>query len=393
MERKIYLDHNATTPLLPEAWEAMQPYWRVDFGNPSSLHGMGERAARAVREAREEVARLLGARDGSEVIFTSGATESNNAVFRSVSVAEGARGRVATTAVEHSSVLRIAKALQEEGRAEIVLSPVDGLGNLDPEELAGAAIEGTALVSVMMANNETGVIFPVEEIGRRIKSKGILFHVDAVQAAGKLPFSVKDSPIDFLSVSAHKLGGPKGVGALYVKHGTPFHPFLFGGSQEKGRRAGTENVPGIVGFGAAARYRRGRLVEAGNEMRKLRDYFEGEVLRTLPQVKINGDPSNRLPNTTNLAFQGVDSEALLILLDEEGVCASSGSACLSGAPEPSHVLKAMGCSDEQARGSVRFSFGEGNTYAEAGEVVRILARLVSRLRETEFEEQHPHSRV
>ncbi len=393
MKQKIYLDHNATTPLLPEVLEAMKPFWREAYGNPSSIHEAGAEASRAIRKAREEVASLLGARDESEIIFTSGGTESNNAVFRSVSSRETLKRRIVITSVEHSSVLKVAKALQEEGRAEIHHCPVDAQGNLDPEQLDQSVNELSALVSVMAANNETGVLFPVEAIGKQVQAKGVLFHVDAVQAVGKISFSLKEAPIDFLSLSGHKLGGPKGVGVLYVRKGVPFRPLCFGGSQERGNRAGTENVPGIVGLGAACRYWRKHLGEVNQRVQGLRDNFEREILREIPQSEINGDPTNRLPNTSNLAFEGVDSEALLILLDQEGVFASSGSACLSGAPEPSHVLKAMGFSNERANSSVRFSFGLENRIEEIIEAVRLVKVFIGRLREIELEEQHPHSIV
>jgi cysteine desulfurase len=392
MSQQIYLDHNATTPVLTEVLEALRPFWAESYGNPSSLHQAGQEAAKAVREARREVASLLGARDESEIVFTSGGTESNNAVFRSALWTEKKKRRIVTTAVEHSSVLKVMKALQEEG-AEMIYCPVDEKGNLDRDRLRSVVTGDTALVSVMSANNETGVLFPVEEIGREVRAKGVLFHVDAVQAVGKIPISLKNSAIDFLSLSAHKFGGPKGAGALYVRKGVGFRPFCFGGSQERGRRAGTENVPGIVGLGRAAKQLKKDFGERNRKVGELRDDFERKVFAAIPDVKTNGDPTNRLPNTSNLAFEGVDSEALLILLDQEGVYASSGSACLSGAPEPSHVLTAMGFSKERARSSVRFSFGSGNTAEEINVVVSVLEELVGRLREIEFEGQHPHSVV
>lgn len=389
MSPVIYFDHNATTPVHPDVLEAMRPYGQELYGNPSSIHQGGARVARELRRARREVASLLGAEEESEIVFTSGGTESNNAVLRSAFSRGKGRRRIVTTAVEHSSILKTARALEEEG-AEIIYLPVSRQGDLDREKFKESLTNDTVLVSVMMANNETGLIFPIEEIGREVHEKGILFHVDAVQAVGKIPFSLKSLPIDFLSLSAHKFGGPKGMGALYIRKEAPFRPLLFGGSQERGRRAGTENVPGIVGLGAASRRLQGVLLEENQKVHELRDYFEGSVLARIPDVRVNGSRTNRLPHTSNLVFEGVDAEALLILLDQEGVYASSGSACLSGTPEPSHVLKAMGFSDARAKSSVRFSFGPENTFEEADEVVRLLERFITHLREIELEEQHPH---
>lgn len=392
MKPNIYWDHNATTPVLPEVLEAMKPFWEELYGNPSSVHQFGSRVAREIRHARQEAASLLGARDESEIIFTSGGTESNNAALRSALWTEKGKRKMVTTAVEHSSILKPARALQEEG-VEVVYLPVDRKGDLDRERLREVVTENTFLVSIMVANNETGVIFPVEEVGKEVHARGILFHADAVQAVGKISISLKDSAIDFLSLSAHKFGGPKGVGALYVRKGVPFRPLLFGGSQEKGRRAGTENVPGVIGLGEACRQLRKKLGDDNQKVGRLRDYFEEKVFGTIPRVEVNGDRLRRLPNTSNLAFEDVDAEALLILLDEAGISASSGSACLSGAPEPSHVLKAMGFSNERAKSSVRFSFGPENTSREADEVITHLQRFASRLREIELKEQHPHSIV
>lgn len=386
----IYLDHNATAPVFPEVREALAPFTSESYGNPSSLHAAGLTAARAVRRARNEAAAFLSVHEETEIVFTSGGTESNNAAFRSALFTQKGKRRIVTTAVEHSSILKLCRALEEEG-VEVVYCPVDRRGHLDLERLKEALTPETALLSVMTANNETGVIFPVEEIGREAGSRGILFHVDAVQAVGKIPLSLKDSSVDFLSLSGHKFGAPKGIGALYVKKGAPFRPLLFGGAQERGRRAGTENVPGIVGLGAAARVVRERGEEEIARVRELRDHFEEKVFQRIASVEVNGDPENRLPNTSNLFFEGVDSEALLILLDQEGVCASSGSACLSGSPQPSPVLKAMGFSNERAKSSVRFSFGSGNTREEAGAVVDWLERFAARLREIEYKKQHPHT--
>ena len=392
MNPTIYLDHNATTPVHPEVLEAMEPSWREFYGNPSSIHQGGVMAARELRRARREVASFLGVEEESEIVFTSGGTESNNAVLRSaVSSGKGKR-RIVTSSVEHSSVLKTVRALEGEG-GRTAYVPVSAEGNLDREKFRESLTDDTALVSVMMANNETGVIFPIAEIGKEVHDKGILFHVDAVQAVGKISLSLKTLPVDFLSLSAHKFGGPKGIGALYIRKGVPFRPLLFGGSQERGQRAGTENMPGITGLGAACARLQKVFSDENQKVSELRNYFEEAILSRISGVQVNGNRTSRLPNTSNLAFEGVDTEALLILLDQEGIYASSGSACLSGAPEPSHVLKAMGFLDTRAKNSVRFSFGLENTFEEADEVIRLLERFVTRLREIELEEQHPHSVV
>jgi len=370
----------------------MEPFWADQYGNPSSLHQAGRQVARELKQARRDIASFLGASDESEIIFTSGGTESNNAAFRSTLWAARPKRKLVTTAVEHSSILKLAKALQEEG-ALVDYVNVSQEGDLDLGRLKLALGPDAALVSVMMANNETGVLFPVAEIAKWVRDANILFHVDAVQAVGKIPVLLKDQPIDFLSLSAHKLGGPKGVGVLYVRKGVPFRPFCFGGGQERGRRAGTENVAGIIGLAAACQRIQKQGEEENRKIRRLRDQFEEKVLKKIPNVAINGRQENRLPNTSNLAFKGVDSEVLLILLDEAGICASSGSACVSGAPEPSHVLKAMGFSSERARSSVRFSLGPENTPVEIEETVKAISLLVARLREIDLKDQHPHPSV
>lgn len=386
----IYLDHNAASPIHPEVLKAMEPLWRGLSANPSSTHQGGIAAARELRKARREVASFLGAQEESEIVFTSGGTESNNAVLESAVSQRKKRGRIVTSAVEHSSILRPLQALRERGGIEIVTIPVSEEGDLDREKLRESLTDETVLVSVMTANNETGVIFPIEKIAREIRERGILFHVDAVQAVGKIPVSLKTLSVDFLSLSAHKFGGPKGIGALYIRKGVPFHPLLWGGSQERGRRAGTENVPGAAGLGAALGRLRELFSEENQKVGELRDYFEESILKRISGVQVNGNLKSRLPNTSNLAFGGVDNEALLILLDEKGVYASSGSACLSGSPEPSHVLKAMGFSNERVKSSVRFSFGPENTFQEVEAVLGLLERFVAHLREVDLEEQHPH---
>lgn len=390
MKPAYYFDHNATIPVWPEVLQAMEPFWSRLYGNPSSSHQVGASVARELRQARRDVAALLSTADETEIIFTSGGTESNNAAFRSALWTRKGKKKLVTTTVEHSSVLKPMKALGEEG-FEVGYVPVSNLGELDLAKLKEAVTENTALVSIMMANNETGIIFPVEKIGKELKGKNVLFHVDAVQGLGKIPFSLKSMEIDFLSVSSHKIGGPKGVGVLYVKKDTPYRSFIFGGAQERGRRSGTENVPGIIGLGAACRRLQGNLAEESKKMETVRNYFEEKIMKRIKGVEINGNPANRLPNTSNLAFEGVDSEAFLILLDEAGICASSGSACISGAHEPSHVLKALGLSRERAKGSVRFSFGSEHSLMEIDAGIAIIEHSVAHLRQIDLKEQHPHS--
>lgn len=396
MNQSIYCDHNATTPVRTEAIQAMGPFWRQMAANPSSIHQEGQKVARKIRAARGDVAALLGVQRDSEIIFTSGATEANHTVFQSIVSGPEGRKKILTTAVEHSSVLRPLRALRENG-FDVVEMPVDESGRLDLSRLDVLLTEETLLVSVMMANNETGVLFPIEEIGQKARSKGILFHVDAVQAVGKIPFQLKNLPVDFASFSSHKFGGPKGAGILYVKEGAPFHPLLSGGSQEKSRRAGTENVPGIIGTGAACQEIQSLFESEVKWLRTLRDRFEKSVLERIESVEVNGGASERLPNTSNLAFEGAEAEALLILLDEAGISASQGSACLSGAHEPSHVLKAMGLSKARAKSSVRFSFGIENTPEEVDRIVDRLADFVVRLRALGSEERvsdsHPAGHV
>lgn len=385
----MYFDYNATTPLLPEVLEAMQPFWTDAFGNPSSIHQAGQRVARALKEARKQVALLLGVQDAREIIFTSGGTESNNTAIRSILAQAGTKREIVTSRVEHSSILKLFKQLEKEGY-QLRFVGVDAQGCLDLEELKRTLNDQTALVSLMMSNNETGVLIPVEAAGQIVKAQGIPFHVDAVQSVGKQPIDLKQSTIDYLSVSAHKLYGPKGVGALYARQGKPYQSLIFGGSQERGRRAGTENVPGIVGMGAASRYVREHLTDEIAHARQLRDYFEKIVLAAIPDIFINGHQAERLPNTSDLGFESVDGEALLFALDQKDIWVSSGSACLSGAREPSHVLKAMGLSDERANASLRFSFGHGTQVLELDAAVKILDQTVRELRRTDLAAQHVH---
>ncbi|MBU3758886.1 MAG: aminotransferase class V-fold PLP-dependent enzyme [Candidatus Omnitrophica bacterium] len=380
--KSFYCDYNATTPLAEEVFHAMEPYLKNHFGNPSSLHHLGRGPAKALREARSQLAALIGASDEREVIFTSCGSESNNAAVFAALAAAPNKKRIITSAVEHSSIRKLFKHLGKQGY-EVFEIGVSAQGFLLMDELKRALNAETAVVSLMLGNNETGVLFPVDEIGTAVKSAGAFFHVDAVQAVGKQKLCVKNSPIDFLSASAHKLYGPKGVGALYVKSGTPFQSYLIGGGQERGRRAGTENVAGIVGFGAACRLALSDLDDEILRLRKLRQVFETAVCGQNRGVTVNGDLNRRLPTSSNLRFAGIDGEALMMALDQKGVCASSGSACLSGSPEPSHVLKAMGLTDEEANSSLRFSFGRFFSEQDALDVAGIIRETLEYFRSLE----------
>lgn len=377
-KRLCYLDNNATTRVAPEVLEAMLPYLTESWGNPSSAYRFGHDLVGALDQARGKVAALLGAQP-EEVLFTSCGTEGNNTAFHSALVANPGRRHVVTTAVEHSANIKYCKFLQSQG-VEVTFVPVESDGTLDLGEVDAAIRADTALVSVMWANNETGVIFPVEEISAICRSRGVLFHTDAVQTPGKLRIDVNQLGVDFLSLSAHKLHAPKGIGALYVRRGTRFHPFLIGGGQERAQRGGTENVPYIVGFGRAAELAQASLGEENTRVRALRDRLESGILSSVPRVSRNGAKDQRLPNTSNLAFQGVEAEGILMLLDEEGICASSGSACTTGSLSPSHVLTAMGLSPDRAKGSVRFSLGLYNTTEDVDWVLDRLPGMVERLR-------------
>ncbi|UCH83304.1 MAG: cysteine desulfurase NifS [Candidatus Latescibacterota bacterium] len=372
---RIYLDNNATTRTAPEVADAISPYLGEIYGNPSSVHRMGARAASALKEAREKTAAFLKCRE-SEVVFTSGGTESNNMAIHGVLRAAPEKKHIVTSTVEHPSVLEVYKHLEGAGyRATYV--GVDREGTLDLQALEDSISEDTALVSLMYANNETGVVFPVEDIVNIVEPRGVPLHVDAVQAAGKIPLDMSSSRIDLLSLSGHKLHAPKGVGVLFVRRGTRIRPLLIGGGQEKGRRSGTENIPFIVGFGKAL-----ELAAACPEvvqMRRLRDKLEETALSSISTAVRNGAAEHRLPNTSNLSFEGLEGEAILLMMDEAGICASSGSACSTGALEPSHVLSAMGVPASLARGSVRFSLSRYTTEAEIDAVINELPRIVKRL--------------
>lgn len=374
----IYLDNNATTRVAPEVVEAMLPFLTDYYGNPSSMHTFGGQVGRALQTARSQVADLLGA-ESSEVVFTSCGTEGNNTAIRAALAAQPDRKHLITTQVEHACVLNLFKQLEKQGYSVTYLS-VDHKGQLDLMELEAAMTGNTALVSTMYANNETGTVFPVEQIGAIVKEYGATFHVDAVQVAGKLPLNMKTSTIDLLTVSGHKFHAPKGIGALYVRRGFRFRPWLIGGHQERGRRAGTENVAGIIAFGQAAALANDYLSDMPREKR-LRDRLEKGLLGSIPDCEVNGDPKNRLPNTTNIGFKYIEGEAILLSLDQYGICASSGSACTSGSLEPSHVLRAMGLPYTTLHGSIRFSLSRYTTDAEIDRILAVMPGIVKRLRD------------
>ena len=374
----IYLDNNATTRVDPAVVEEMMPFLTEFYGNPSSGYRFGKQVGKALDHARERVAGLLGCEPG-EIVFTSCGTESTNAAINSALLMDRDRQHIVTTRVEHSATLKHCEALAKRG-TEVTWLGVDEHGQIDLAELERAIRPDTALVTVMWANNETGVMFPVEDIAAIVRARGALFHSDAVQAIGKIPIRLADAKINFLSLSGHKLHCPKGVGMLYVNRRTKFAPYLVGGSQENGKRAGTENVASIVGLGKACEIAGAFMEHEATEVRGLRDEFESGVLARIEGTQVNGDALNRLPNTSNLAFEGIDSEGVLMLLDQHGVCCSSGSACTTGSVHASHVLKAMGFSDERARASLRFSFSRFNTRAEVAKALEILPQVIGKLR-------------
>ena len=374
----IYLDNNATTKIDDDVLAAMLPYLSIYYGNPSSMHTFGGQVGRAVRQARTQVASLLGAED-SEIIFTSCGTEGDNAAILAALKAQPNKKHIITTEVEHPAILNLCRKLEKDGYTVTYLS-VNDKGQLDLDELEASLTGSTAVVSVMYANNETGVIFPIEQIGQIVKEYGALFHVDAVQAVGKIPLDMKTSTIDMLTLSGHKIHAPKGIGALYVRKGVRFRPHLIGGHQERGRRGGTENVAGIVALGEAAKLAEQHLADITRE-KQLRDKLEQGILNNIPNTVINGDPVNRLPNTTNIGFKYIEGEAILLSLDQFGICASSGSACTSGSLEPSHVLRALGLPYSVLHGSIRFSLSRYTTEAEIDRVLEVLPGIINRLRE------------
>jgi cysteine desulfurase len=375
----IYLDYNSTTPVDRAVLEAMLPYFADNFGNASSIHSAGQRGRAAVDAARDSVAALIGAKP-AEIVFTSGGTEADNlALFGSVAASNQTRKHIITTAIEHHAVLNAAQALEKQG-VEVTFVPVGASGIVDPEDIRRALRPESILISVMHANNEIGTIQPIEEIGRIAAEADVYFHSDAVQSAGKLPLDVNRLGVDFLSLSAHKIYGPKGVGALYVRAGTPLEPQFYGGHHERDQRPGTENVPGIVGLGNAAELANENLTGDVLQLAILRDRLERALVGSLPSVRINGDAKWRIPNTTNLAFAGASGESLVIALDLQGVACSTGAACSSGAVEPSHVLLAIGLSPDDARSSLRFSLGRTTTSDEIESAIEIIPAAVERLR-------------
>lgn len=380
MMRRIYFDHNATTPVDPAVREAMLPYLSEVFGNASSIHSFGQQARAAVERARQSVAALLGARP-AEIVFTSGGTEADNlAIFGIVQAASGPRKHVITTQIEHHAVLNACQALQEQGVA-VTFLPVSSAGLVDPDDVRRALRPETVLITIMHANNELGTVQPIAEIARMAAEAGIPFHTDAVQSAGKLPIDVESLGMDLLSLSAHKLYGPKGVGALYIRRGVHLKPLLYGGHHERDRRPGTENVPGIVGLGQAAALAQQRLSEDAVRLAALRDRLERGLLERIPHLRVNGASAPRTPNTTNITFSFIEGEALVIALDLKGVACSTGAACSSGAVEPSHVLTAIGLPPEEARASLRFSLGHGNTEADVDYALDVVPDVVEHLRQ------------
>ncbi len=376
--KTIYLDNNATTMAAPEVVEEMLPFLREYYGNPSSMHTFGGQVAHNILEARQKIASLLGA-DHDEIIFTSCGTESDNTAITSALSNNPGKNHIVTSRVEHPAVKVLCENLAQKGY-RVTSLPVDPEGRLDMDEYEASLTPDTAIASIMWANNETGVIFPVEEAARLAHEKGILFHTDAVQAIGKIPVNMKKNTIDMLSLSGHKLHAPKGIGVLYVRKGTRFSPFLIGGHQEKGRRGGTENVPGIVALGKACELAAVNMEKENTYVRALRDRLENELLKTIPQSKVNGTRETRLPNTVNISFEFIEGESILLLMDQFGICASSGSACTSGSLQPSHVLRAMGVPYTMAHGSVRFSLSVYNTAGDVDAVIKELPAIIEKLR-------------
>lgn len=379
LSRKVYLDHAATTPVRPEVAEVVTRYMIEEFGNASSIHSFGRAARKGLEEAREQVASLIGA-DAREIIFTSGGTESDNMALKGVAEAQRQRGKhIITSRIEHHAVLHTAEHLEKDG-FEVTYLDVDSDGLVDPDDVREAIRDDTILVSVMFANNEVGTIEPVGEIGKICKERGVVFHSDGVQAVGSIPIDVNELGLDLLTISAHKMYGPKGVGALYVRKGTKIAPIIHGGAHERGKRAGTENVAGIVGFGKAAELARVEMDARRNHLLLLRDRLIRGILERVEDVKLNGHPTERLPNNVNVSIMYVEGESMLLNLDMMGIAASSGSACTSGSLEPSHVLLAMGVPHEVAHGSLRMTLGSANTEEDVDYVVDCLGEIVKRLR-------------
>ncbi len=377
--KRIYLDYAATTPTYPEVVKEMLPYFSDTFGNPSSIHSYGQEAKGAIEEARVQVAELIGAHD-EEVVFTSGGTEADNFALKGVAFANENKGdHIITSSIEHHAVIETCKFLERRG-FRITYLPVDAYGLVDPDDVKNAINDKTILISVMHANNEMGTIEPIAEIGRIAREAEIYFHTDAVQTVGHIPVDVDELGVDLLSMSAHKFYGPKGVGALYIRKGTRLISFVHGGEQERRRRASTENVPGIVGFGKAAELARQEVSEEAKQLTNLRDKLIRNILEQIDHTSLNGHPEKRLPNNVNVSIDFVEGESMILNLDLEGICASTGSACSSSSLEPSHVLLAMGLSHELAHGSLRFSLGKWTTEEEIERVLDVLPRIVAKLR-------------
>jgi len=375
----IYLDNNATTRTAPEVLEEMLPYFCEQYGNPSSMHSFGGNVGARLRQAREQIARLINA-DPDEIIFTSCGTESDNTAIWAALASQPDKRHIVSSKVEHPAVKNLCEHLAGKGY-RITFVPVDRNGRLDMDYFYDHLTPDTALVTIMWANNETGVIFPIEKIAEFLNERNIVFHTDAVQAIGKIPIDIHSTGVDFLSLSGHKLHGPKGVGALYVRKGTKFSPFLIGGHQERGRRGGTENTASIIGLGRACEFVADHMEEENTRVRFLRDKLETQLTTRISHMRINGDRSQRLPNTTSVGFDYVEGESILLLMNELGICASSGSACTSGSLEPSHVLRAMGVPFTSAHGSIRFSLSVYNTETEIDFVIDKLPAIIERLRE------------
>lgn len=378
--KRVYLDHNATTPTHPEVLEAMLTYFNDSFGNPSSIHQFGQQARKAIDEAREKVANFISAKP-EEIVFTSGGTEADNFAIKGVIYAnEQNGGHIITSSIEHHAVLNPCEYLEKKG-FKVTYLPVDKYGLIDPEETKKAITKETILITIMHANNEVGTIEPIAEIGRIAKERNITLHTDAVQSAGKIPVSVNELHVDLLSLSGHKIYGPKGIGVLYIRKGTRIQPLIQGGHHEKNRRAGTENVPAIVGLGKAIEIAKDTMEKESIRLTNLRNKLCGGIAEKIDHVLLNGHPGKRLPNTLNMSFEFVEGESIILNLDLKGIAVSSGSACTSGSLEPSHVLKAMGVEPAIAQGSIRFSLGKDNTEEDVDYVLEVLPEIIIRLRE------------
>ncbi len=376
----VYTDNNATTKVADEVIAEMLPYLGELYGNPSSMHTFGDQVGKKVDEARQRVADLINA-DPDEIVFTSCGTESDNAAIYSALKANPEKKHIITSNVEHPAINNLYKLLEEKEGYKVTFVPVDEDGLLDLDLLYSSMSDDTAIISLMWANNETGVLFPIEEITKKANEKGILMHTDAVQATAKVPIDVKKVQVDMLSLSGHKIHAPKGIGVLYVKRGFKFSPFLIGGHQEKGRRGGTENTVSIIGLGKACELAKQNLVVMNDEVRELRDYLQNQLLHKVPGSSVNGDIVQRLPNTLSIGFDAVEGESILLMLDREGICASSGSACTSGSLDPSHVLMAMKVPFKSAHGSIRFSLSHYNTKEEMDHIIKVVPPVIQKLRD------------